>query len=785
MPAKVRPEYFPVLYVEPLAGNEAAVGFDLGSEPVRRAALEAALRTGHPAATEPVHLVQERHESTGVLVFVPVFRQGSATATGAPFRPALRGMVLAVFRTEDLMETALAAVAEEGLQGQIWDPATQRPDCLYAWGQATAKEAATLPTWFMGTTPGIEVSIPIADRTWRVDLKPTRLFRRQHLHTPALWVIPTGLLLTGLLATLIRVLQVAHRRAESLVEQRTGELQASLAKLAVRKANLRQVLDSTAEAIYGIDLHGDCTFCNKALLLATGYGSQEEVLGQNMHRLLHHSKVDGSPNPETDCRIFRAFRIREEAHVDDEVFWKRDGSSFPVEYWSYPQWVNGEVLGAVVTFIDISERRKAQQQALESEERRKAGERLAAITRGFLQMGPDTQRNLEIFVGLLRQLLSADKAHYLTGGQGHWQTKVSSPSPNGNAITAFSDLDLFGIAGGRSGVVELPGVESGMPARSVLFCPVVVQGLEIGVMAACRSQAVPWSPEDRTALEILAAATGIEEARADAEQESRSALANLHQAHKLESVGRLAAGVAHEINTPIQFLTVNLRFLQKTYGQLLDALQEKPADPEDLAWIVEEIPKVLEESLEGINRVAKIVRAMKEFSHPGSPERCKVDVNRCLESAATVSRNEWKYVAELELELDPELPALSGFPGELNQVFLNLIVNAGQAIAARLPRPEGLGKIKVSSSLAGDWLEIRIQDSGIGIPEAFQHRVFDPFFTTKDVGAGTGQGLSVSYQTVVVAHHGEISFRSEPGVGTTFLVRLPVSGNPPKGGAAC
>jgi PAS domain S-box-containing protein len=617
----------------------------------------------------------------------------------------------------------------------------------------------------MGALPELDLPIRVADRTWRLQLTATPSFVQAQLDPDAPWILPIGLVLTGLLALLTQVLMLGKQGAETMVRERTMELEASLLKLAANQDDLRLLLDSTAEAIYGIDVHGACTFCNRALLVAVGANDQEEVLGRNMHDLIHYHRADGSVLPVGECRIFHSFQDQVKSHVDDEVFWTLAGVPFPVEYWSYPQFRNGLAIGAVVTFMDISQRKEAEDKIKESEARREAARRLSSLTGGFLQMGHDTERNLQIFVDQLQEHLGASTVRYFVGGPGHWRSKVTAPALKPD-LGDQANLDLLPPAGSRTGELEWTGT----PPSRVLFCPVAAQGIEFGVMAALRSDGVAWTPEDHTVIEVLSAATGIEEARAAAERESRTVLARLHNAQKLESVGRLAAGVAHEINTPIQFLSVNLRFLQKTYAQIL--VGQDPATG-DSAWIEEEIPKVLEDSLEGINRVAKIVRAMKEFSHPGTLEPVGVDINRCLDSAATVSRNEWKYVAELELDLAPELGLIPGFPAELNQVFLNLIINAAQAIAAREPKGEALGTIRISSLLKDGWVEIRVADNGIGIAEEHKDKVYEPFFTTKAIGIGTGQGLAASYQTVVVDHRGELSFTSQPGVGTTFLIRLP------------
>jgi len=275
----------------------------------------------------------------------------------------------------------------------------------------------------------------------------------------------------------------------------------------------------------------------------------------------------------------------------------------------------------------------------------------------------------------------------------------------------------------------------------------------------------------------------------------------LHDARRLEAVGQLAAGIAHEINTPLQYTGDNTRFLQESfqdirgaleaYGQMLSALKggtvspdlvervEKTLDQADVPYLLEEMPQAITQSLEGIDRVTKIVRAMKDFSHPGVKDKAAIDINRAIESTTTVCRNEWKYVAEMELALDRALPPVLCLPGELNQVILNLVINAAHAIAAAGGQPQAdqaKGVIAVSTQLTGDWVEVRVRDTGTGIPEEVRPRIFDPFFTTKDVGEGTGQGLTIAHSVVVDKHGGTIDFETETGVGTTFIVRLPLEG---------
>jgi len=267
--------------------------------------------------------------------------------------------------------------------------------------------------------------------------------------------------------------------------------------------------------------------------------------------------------------------------------------------------------------------------------------------------------------------------------------------------------------------------------------------------------------------------------------------------NKLEAIGQLAAGVAHEINTPTQLVGSNLRFLGQQIEPILKlidqsralsqavkagtatremaAVLERDTAALHLDFIRQEIPKAVAQSLEGIERISKIVSAMRFFMHPGGTTKELANLNKIIENALSLSRNEWKNVAEVTTDLDPDLPAIECMPSDLSQVVLNLLVNAVHAIQDAAGEDEnGQGKIGITSRQAGENVEIRISDSGTGIPEAIRAKVFDPFFTTKDVGRGTGQGLSLAYSVIVKKHGGTIEFETEPGKGTTFIIHLPM-----------
>jgi two-component system, NtrC family, sensor kinase len=269
----------------------------------------------------------------------------------------------------------------------------------------------------------------------------------------------------------------------------------------------------------------------------------------------------------------------------------------------------------------------------------------------------------------------------------------------------------------------------------------------------------------------------------------------LAAAQKLESVGRLAAGVAHEINTPVQFVSDNVNFLRsaasdiasvvEAYRELRQSVESqgdvagascRAAEAEkrsDLDYVLENMPLAIDSSLEGLERIAKIVRSMKEFAHPDQSERTSADLNHAIQSTLTIAHNEYKYVAELATDFG-ELPPVMCFLGELNQVVLNLLVNAAHAIGDAVKDTGEKGKLTVTTRLDGDAVEIAISDTGTGIPEAIRPKIFDPFFTTKEVGKGTGQGLAISHSVIVKKHGGSLRFESECGKGTTFFIRLPL-----------
>ena len=287
-------------------------------------------------------------------------------------------------------------------------------------------------------------------------------------------------------------------------------------------------------------------------------------------------------------------------------------------------------------------------------------------------------------------------------------------------------------------------------------------------------------------------------AKKEAEQEQHQLQSQLLHAQKLESVGQLAAGIAHEIHTPTQYIGTNIDFLEDgfkdvatlmgAYQRLLVAEKDRSVTPvliqeieetleaADWDYLAREFPLAIAQSKDGVHRISTIVRAMKEFSHPGSKDKIPLSLNNLINTTLIVSRNEWKYVADMETDFADDLPQVPCLSDEMGQVFLNLLVNAAHAIATQLgDNPNGLkGRITISTRQVAGQVEVRLQDTGCGIPKDILNKVFDPFFTTKEVGKGTGQGLAIARDVVVTKHGGTLDVESELGQGATFIIRLPI-----------
>ena len=281
------------------------------------------------------------------------------------------------------------------------------------------------------------------------------------------------------------------------------------------------------------------------------------------------------------------------------------------------------------------------------------------------------------------------------------------------------------------------------------------------------------------------------------EKEKEQMQAKMLHTQKMESVGELAAGIAHEINTPIQFIGSNLSFLQEAFADLneliaiqrqlaeslrarADFAQELKAADDcinaiDLEYLQEEVPEAIKQASEGVERVSKLVAAMKDFSHPGAQDKEQTNLNQIIQTTLQISSNEWKYTTDIDLDLEADLPRIPCFHNDIGQVFLNLIMNATHSIKERLEKtPDSpKGRIVIKTAQNESEIIVSVRDNGLGIPECILSKIFDPFFTTKEVGKGTGQGLAIVRNVIINKHDGDIEVESTEGEGSTFVIHLP------------
>ena len=525
--------------------------------------------------------------------------------------------------------------------------------------------------------------------------------------------------------------------------------------LADAEGRVRTLLDHVPVGIFELDREGRCTFVNEQWTTITGRGAFESEVHGWLEVLPAGERAD-----------FLADWLRNAA----------DGNEFTREIaverssgrpgYAIVQTVPlhgdlGELRGHLGSLVDVTERRRAEEAVRDREARFRQFAATAPV--GIVQIGLDAT------------LLEVNPA----------AASILGYTPD--EVVGMNPVDLWHPEERHAAVENMAAILSGerdvnRTERKFLHRdghPVVMYATATLVRNADGSPSfIVALLEDRS-----------EQHRLEVE---------LRGAQKLEAVGRLAGGIAHEINTPIQFVGDNVHFLGDAFGSMVELLgayrdalrtdgpqlpwDERRAvldDAEaraDVDYLVDEVPEAVRQALDGVERVATIVRAMKAFGHPDTGHPKATDLNEAITNTITVARNETKYVSDVVAELG-DLPLVTCFPGDLNQVFLNLLVNAAHAIGDVVSQNGGRGTITVSTRRDGDAAVIEVADTGGGIPAHIAERVFDPFFTTKEVGRGTGQGLALA-RAVVEKHTGTISFESEPGNGTTFIIRLPVDGPP-------
>ena len=563
---------------------------------------------------------------------------------------------------------------------------------------------------------------------------------------------------------------------------------------------LRSITNAARDAIVLLNDKGEVVFWNKAAEEIFGYPT-DEIMGRIFHRLV-------VPQEEWDkcCAGFKKFAETGEGPVIGRMVEleaiRKDGLKVPLELSVSAIKLKGR-WHAVGIARDISERKKVER------ERDELIQLLSETNDSLEELNLELERkNRE----LQEQIIERKRA----------EEELRKAKAEMEILLAIVPTVLFAVdtdgritqwnncAGRLLGVIRQEAIrrtikglniewEKDRILKGIEECKKKKQQVKLNDVKFRRSDGKngfleitlnPIFKNGRELAGVLVLGTDL--------TERKELEAQLTQEQKLRAIGSLSAGIAHEINTPTQYIGDNTRFLMDSFTELkgviekfmelLTAAKEGKVSPEllaeveeavkkaDVDYLMEEIPLAIQQTLEGVERVSSIVRAMKEFAHPDQGEKVLVDINKALMNTITVARNEWKYVADVETDLDPDLPLVLCLPGDLNQVFLNIIVNAAHAIADVVgDGSKGKGKITVKTRRDGDWVEIRISDTGTGIPKEIQDRIFDPFFTTKEVGKGTGQGLTIARTVVVEKHGGRIWFETEEGRGTTFIIRLPIN----------
>ena len=491
---------------------------------------------------------------------------------------------------------------------------------------------------------------------------------------------------------------------------------------------VRLLLDSTAEAICGVDVEGNCTFCNAACARLLGYERSADLLGQQMHRLTHHTRTDGTPYSFEECRIQTGIRAGEDVHVDDEVLWRRDGSCFPVEYWAYPMLRDGKRVGAVLTFLDITERKRADLELRKSEARVRC---LVDSNVIGIVIGDADGRFVEANGAFLK-------------------------------MTGFAKDELLSSRRGWNAMTPAESREADQRAMAQLR--------STGIVA-------PWEKEifrkDGVRIPVLVGMTNLVSDEGNVEYVSfvldisdrKHLERQLRQAQKMEAVGQLAGGIAHDFN--------NLLSIVIGYSEVL--LDRKDLD-DQLRDQCEEINKAG-------HRAASLTRQLLAFGRQQVLEPKVLNLNSIVIETEKMLARLLGADIELRTVLDPKLGSVKADPGQMQQIIMNLVVNARDAMpdGGKLTIETGNAVVDENSPLyqlplsAGRYVLLCVTDTGIGMDEDTKARIFEPFFTTKAVGRGSGLGLSTVYG-VVKQSGGHVCVYSDLGRWSVFKIYLPQVG---------
>jgi len=701
-PPGERTAYTSIIYLEPFRDrNLRAFGYDMYTEPIRRAAMDQARDTGEAALSGKVELVQETGTDVqaGVLMYIPVYRNGAPISTVEQRRSALVGWVYSPFRMNDLMTGILADwVNHEGktIELAIYDGREATPASLLFDSQPAG--TADVPSLFYQ-----QRTINFNGHQWLLVLDHTVKLSAIDF-APAWAVLAGGLALSGLLSGLMRSVINTRINADRIAEDLTTEIRQAQEKLHL-------LLNSTAEAIYGIDTDGNCTFCNNACLRLLGYQHPDDLLGKNMHWQIHGKYADGTHFPVEDCRIFQAFQKGERMHVDDEVLWRSDGTSFPAEYWSYPESDKGVVVGSVVTFFNISERKRLEEVILNQ----------FAI--------------IETYQGLAALADLDGKLIYINAGG----TKLLGAA-QAEEILAKNMTDFL---------------------ESTDFKRVTDEVLPIAVKDRLWNGEHTLKRIDGTSISVSQTVFPIHDAEGNLKHIGmiisdislqKTMQEKLLISEKLAVMGRLVADVSHELNNPLAVIIGRTQLmLSHSDGQQLSLKSQ------------------LETVLQNALRCKTILSNLLTYSRTIGKQEAAVNLPDLIREAVDAVTYQYD-MSTIEVTVACNLPAYTKITGNkdaLLSVFVNLIRNARQAMTQT-------GKLTIMIAKENEsQLRIEIHDTGIGISKEQLEKIFQPFNSGWQQDKGTGLGLVTSLG-IIETHGGKLWAESAgERQGAKFIILLP------------
>ncbi len=582
------------------------------------------------------------------------------------------------------------------------------------------------------------------------------------------WIVKLAIAAASLLVIGLVFIVVLRYR----VDRATRRLKKNEVKLQKSNHMIRLLLDSTAEAIYGVDPQGLCTFCNTACVRILGYDSADQLIGCSMHDLIHHSHADSTAMPATECQLLKG--LVDQVHCDSDVFWRADGSSFPVEYWSYPIIQDGKNIGLVVSFVDITERKQTEEALVRQQRSIKLSNRVANV---FL----NSSRN-DVFADVLEVLLGEMDSRFGYFGYIDETGDLVCPSMTRDIwhqcqVTeksiVFPRSDWGGLWG-RSLMEKQTLVaneklripEGHMALENALATPIVHHDNLVGQFVVA-NKAGGYDKDDRVLLESVAAQTAPilfsiqEEARQKTAHEKLEA--QLQQAHKMEAIGTMAGGIAHDFNNLLSIIIGNIDIVQHKQNSGTSA-------EENVAHIKN-----------ATHRAKKLVAQILAFGRQEKPDLVSIDLVKAVTESLKLLRSTTPVSIEIMSTFADEPIVVNADTTQLQQVILNLSSNAAHAMADKGLLTVAVRKMELTSAdipkagnpEPGPFAKISVSDTGTGMDKQTLERIFDPFFTTKEVGIGTGMGLSVIHG-IVERHGGFITVDSTVGAGSTFHIFLPV-----------